>query len=337
MKAVIFAYSRRGLVTAERVIAVMPGAQCYTLERLAGGRFATIPKPSQVFYGDCFSSADALIFIGSCGIAVREIAPFVRDKRTDPAVVCIDELGQFVIPLLSGHIGGANAMARKLAPSLGATAVITTATDINGRFSVDAWAAENGYRICDMEAAKAVSAAILEGDMLLKSDFPITTALPAGVIPGCCGDLGIYITFRTEKPFLQTLRLIPKVLRLGIGCRKGMEAEIIGATVANVLSEHGLDERAVKSVASIDMKSGEPGLLEFCRSHGWPVEFYSPEELRAVQGEFASSAFVRSVTGVDNVCQRAAMIGAETLLVEKTACGGVTVAVAAEHWEVRFG
>ncbi|MDD5864414.1 MAG: cobalt-precorrin 5A hydrolase [Firmicutes bacterium] len=337
MKAVIFAYSRRGLETAKRVTEVLPDAEINAPQRLEGDGIGVLPKPSRPFYGACFSSAEALIFIGSCGIAVREIAPFVRDKRTDPAVVCIDELGRFVIPLLSGHIGGANALAGKLARALGATAVITTATDINQRFSVDAWAASEGYWISDLQTAKAVSAAILEGDVPLKSDFPIATPLPSGVVQGSRGDLGIYITFRRKEPFSKTLRLIPKVLHIGIGCRKGIRAENVETAVETVLSEHDLDVHAVKCAASIDRKQSEPGLLAFCQKHGWDVTFYTPEELRAVQGAFPPSEFVQSVTGVDNVCQRAAMLGAQTLLVEKTACDGVTIAVAAEHWEVRFG
>lgn len=339
MKAAIFAYSRQGLDTASRVKKALAWEEirCYTVARLAGEGFDPIPKPSRDFYGACFSWADAMIFVSSCGIAVREIAPFVRDKRRDPAVVCLDELGQFVIPLLSGHIGGANALAGSLAEKLGATAVITTATDIHGKFSVDTWAAEGGYAISDMKTAKAVAAAILEGEVPLTSDFPVVTQLPPGVVPGSGGELGIYITCRTAEPFENTLRLIPKVLRLGIGCRKGVQTETISRAVDQVLRENGLDPKSVKCVASIDLKAQEPGLLEFCREKGLPAEFYTSEELMDVPGHFAPSEFVRGVTGVDNVCQRAAMLGAETLLVEKTVCGGVTVAVAAEHWEVRFG
>lgn len=339
MKAAIFAYSRQGLDTARRVKEALgwEDMRLCAPERLAGEDVFSIPKTSRGFYGDCFLEADALIFVSSCGIAVREIAPFVRDKRRDPAVVCLDELGRFVIPLLSGHIGGANALAGSLAEKLGATAVITTATDIHGKFSVDTWAAEGGYAISDMKTAKAVAAAILEGEVPLKSDFSIVTELPPGVIPGSGGELGIYITCRMTEPFGNTLRLIPKALRLGIGCRKGVQPETISRAVDEVLRENGLDPQGVKCVASIDLKAQEPGLLEFCRERGLPAEFYTPAELMDVPGHFAPSEFVRGVTGVDNVCQRAAMLGAETLLVEKTACGGVTVAVAAEHWEVRFG
>lgn len=339
MKAAVFAYSRRGCETARRVKEILGEDQwrLYTMERLVTEDFAPIPKPSCPFYGECFSWAEAMVFVGSCGIAVREIAPHVRDKRTDPAVLCVDELGRFVIPLLSGHIGGANALALRLAEELKAVPVITTATDINGKFSVDAWAARNGYAIGSMKAAKAVSAAILEGNVPLKSDFPIVTALPAGVAEGSSADVGIYLTCRTAEPFAVTLRLIPKMLHLGIGCRKGTPASAIAGAVSRVLEEQGFDCRAVKCVASIDLKAEEQGLLDFCRDHHWPVSFYTAQELAAVEGDFTASSFVRSVTGVDNVCERAALAGAETLLVRKTARDGVTIAVAAEHWEVRFG
>ena len=338
MKRTVFAYSRRGCETAQRVMAALPGDwRAYAPERLAAGAFAPLPKPSARLYSQRFADSDALVFVGSCGIAVREIAPWVRSKCADPAVLCVDERGSFVIPLLSGHIGGANALARQLAAALDATAVITTATDINGRFSVDAWAAENGMTIDDMAAAKAVSAGILERDIPLRSDFPVSGPLPAGTVPGERGTLGIYITCTTARPFDRTLRLIPRRLHLGIGCRRGASATAIAAAVESVLSRSGLDIRAVKDVASIDLKAEEPGLLEFCSRMGWPVGFYTAEELSAVPGDFTPSDFVRSVTGVDNVCERAALAGGGELIVRKTAADGVTVAAAMEKTEVRFG
>ena len=159
MNVAVFAYSRRGCETARRVLACFPDAICraYTMERFLTESFLPLQKPSQPFYGGLFAWADAMIFVGSCGIAVREIAPHVKNKTADPAVLCLDERAGFVIPLLSGHIGGANALAAHLAAQLGAVPVITTATDVNRRFSVDAWAAEQGFAISDMKTAKAVS------------------------------------------------------------------------------------------------------------------------------------------------------------------------------------
>ena len=337
MKIALFAFSRQGCETARRVMECFPSdtLQSYTVERLRAPDFQTIP-PSPDFYGRVFRESDALVFIGSCGIAVRKIAPYVRDKRTDPAVVVLDELGTFVIPILSGHIGGANDLARDLSEKLRATPVITTATDIHHKFSVDAWAVQNGCVISDMKAAKAVSAAILEEAVPLSSEFPIATGLPNGVIPGENGNVGICITVHRQEPFEKTLRLIPKILHLGIGCRKGISADTIREAVDGVFQQQGLDFRAVKCAASIDLKAKEPGLLEFCGQRNLPVSFYSAQELQSVPGAFTSSEFVRGVTGVDNVCERAALMGGARLIVKKTAGSGVTVAVAAEDWEVHF-
>jgi len=304
MKIAIFAYSRGGCATARRVRAVLAEAEtvCYAVPRLEEAGFLPLAKD---IYRERFSSMDALIFIGACGIAVREIAPYLVSKKTDPAVLCIDEKMQFVIPLLSGHIGGANDLARRLAAALGASAVITTATDVNGKFAADAWAAKG--------------------------------ALPGGIVEKTQGALGIVIGYCTKEPFAETLRLTPRVLRVGIGCRRGTAQETIEAAVAAVLSAHQLDPSAVKGVYSIDLKQQEAGLLAACAKHNWPTVFYTAEELRSVPGEFTDSHFVQEMTGVGNVCERAAMRGAEKLLVKKTAVDGVTVAVAAEHWEVTFG
>ena len=149
--------------------------------------------------------------------------------------------------------------------------------------------------------------------------------------------MGIYLTATNAEPFENTLRLIPKVLHLGIGCRRGTEKEAIERAVTQVFKENGLDFRAVQSAASIDLKKDEEGLLSFCEEQNIPIRFYSAVELEAVPGEFTPSPFVRKVTGVDNVCERAALIGADHLIVKKTACHGVTVAVATEKWEVHFG
>lgn len=336
MKIALFAYSRGGCAAARRVLSTLPETQAcaYTMPRFEEAGF--LPLSGEV-YRESFSSADALIFVGACGIAVREIAPYLASKKTDPAVLCIDEKMQFVIPLLSGHIGGANDLARRLAAALGASAVITTATDVNGKFAADAWAAKNECVISSMLLAKKVAAEILERDVPLVSDFPIKGVLPGGIVEKTHGALGIVIGYRTKEPFAETLRLTPKVLHVGIGCRRGTAQETIEAAVAAVLSAHQLDPSAVKGVYSIDLKQQEAGLLAACAKHNWPTVFYTAEELRSVPGEFTDSPFVQEMTGVGNVCERAAMRGAEKLLVKKTAVDGVTVAVAAEHWEVTFG
>lgn len=337
MNITLFAYSRQGCRTARRILACFPAdlTQAYCPERFTEGSLLPLPQNGS-FYAECFARSDALVFVGSCGIAVRKIAPCVRDKKTDPAVVCVDEKGIFAISLLSGHIGGANALTRKIADAIGATAVVTTATDINRRFSVDAWAAQNGLVIDNMTLAKAVSAEILERSIPLSSDFPVVSDYPAGVEPGTRGDLGIRISWSTQSTFSRTLHLIPKCLHLGIGCRKGISAEAVRDAVSSVLQQHRIDLRAVKAIGSIDLKAQEAGLLQYCRDIGIQPEFYTVRQLLEVPGEFSRSSFVQTITGVDNVCERAALRGADNLIVKKCAVNGVTVAVAEEKWEVSF-
>ena len=300
-----------------------------------------------------FEQSEVLIFIGACGIAVRTIAPFLDSKYTDPAVLVADEQGRHVISLLSGHLGGANAWTQFLAEGLQADPVITTASDVNGRLAVDVWAVRHGLQITDRTLAKYAAAVFVTGEPLpfyAEPGYVDIAALPeefnrfetkeafwnaaerrkqeqiAGIV------VSVHSGWQTN-----VLRLVPQRVVLGIGCRRGTAQETIEAAVAAVLSAHQLDPSAVKGVYSIDLKQQEAGLLAACAKHNWPTVFYTAEELRSVPGEFTDSPFVQEMTGVGNVCERAAMRGAEKLLVKKTAVDGVTVAVAAEHWEVSFG
>lgn len=292
------------------------------------------------FTGDLFKRVDALIFIGACGIAVRAIAPYIQSKTSDPAVIVADERGEHVIALLSGHIGGANELARRIAGFTGGEAVITTATDVNGRFSVDAWAAKHGCVIDSMEKAKAFSVAILRRDLPLMSDFEICEKLPEGVFIGSEGECGAIISVRTDvSAFEGAVRLIPRILHMGIGCKRGASKERIEAAFRRAFSEAGIDRRAVRAVASIDVKRNEEGLIEFCRDNALPVKFYSAQELAAAEGEFSHSDYVFKTVGVGNVCDRAAALSAGAnakLIVQKTILDGVTIGVAQEKWSVSF-
>lgn len=336
MKLAVLAFTRRGCVLARKGAEILnpDGCRKFAPAAFCPEDFEVYQPPLSEFVKPLFSWADVLLFVGSTGIAVRAIAPWVKDKKTDPAVVVMDEGGQFVISLLSGHIGGANELAKQLAQALGATGVITTATDVRGRFSVDDWAARNDLTIGSMEAAKKVSAAILEGDVPLLCDYPIATDLPRGVVPGDSGPVGIYIGWRDFSPFDTTLRLIPKVLNLGIGCRRDTPEEKIAGAVRQALGPIPLE--AVKKVVSIDLKSRESGLLSFCTHRKLPAVFYSAEELNRVTGDFPASQRVMQVTGVDNVCQRAAMVDGKKCILPKTALDGVTVALAETEWEAVF-
>ena len=339
MNIAFFTYTRKGCAVVRRILTDFDNSdiRAFTMERFCEVDFLPLDTSSDAVYREMFSWADVIVFVSACGIAVRKIAPYIKDKCTDPAVICIDDSAKFVIPLLSGHIGGANELAMKIAKRLNSVCAVTTATDNNNKFAVDTWAVKNGFKISSMSLAKAASAEILERNIPLLCELPVVSDYPNGVEYGENGELGIYIGWEKKIPFERTLHIIPPILHLGIGCRKGISIEAIRSAVDTVLEEYNIDKRAVKCVASIDIKAQEEGLLEFCRENQWEAQFYTADELRSVQGDFTSSEFVKSITGIDNVCERAAMMGAEKLIVKKTAKNGVTVAIAVENTEVRFG
>ena len=289
---------------------------------------------------EAFSRCRLLIFIGATGIAIRSIAPYIRSKTRDPAVLSIDEQGKFVIPLLSGHIGGANSLATGIAAVLKAVPVITTATDVNELFAVDEWAARHNMSIFNMDAAKTFASYLVDCKKVgVKSDFPIKGALPKGLVLAEEGPVGMAISLRkTVQPFVETVVLRPRILHLGIGCRRGTPMDKIEEMVIQELKKLKVTLSVVKGIASIDVKKDEQGLLAFADVSVLPVRFYSSAELNAVEGDFTPSAFVAQTVGVDNVCERAAVLdsGGGRLLLRKTARNGVTLAIAAEDFVVDF-
>ena len=310
------AFTDRGAALAESLSAALGGTVSRAGEELR----------LTAWTGEHFPRREALIFIGAAGIAVRAVAPYAQSKMEDPAVLCVSEDGRFVIPLLSGHLGGANALARRLAALTGGEAVITTATDLNGVFAVDLWAKRQGLRIPTPERIKTVSSKLLRGGTVtLSCPYPIRGEAPAGIVLGEDGE--IVVGFRETEG--EALLLVPRVLCLGIGCRRGTDAQTLEAAFTRFCRERGVRPEAVRGAASIDLKRSEPGLLAFCAAHGWQIAFYTAEALRRVPGDFSASAFVEARTGVDNVCERAAVLAAGGALVEKkVAAGGVTFALA---------
>lgn len=285
-----------------------------------------------------FNAADALLFVGACGIAVRAIAPYVKDKTTDPAVLVIDENANFVISLLSGHIGGANTLARAIADAFCATPVITTATDVHGTFAIDTWAVQQGLYIANPVCIKSISARLLEGETIkLTSDFPIEGKLPAGV---ACGENNpdVVITHR-ENTDQNALHLIAPIITVGIGCKKGTQAQHIECAFFDILKQANCHLKAVWKICSIDLKAQEPGILDFVQKYNFPFQTFSATDLNEVPGDFTGSAFVTRVTGVDNVCERSAVLsGGEgsQLIVKKQTKKGITLALAVKPYAIRF-
>ena len=324
MTVAVIAFTRRGAELGRKLAAALGGA-LYAPARFAADAGAEPVSALAAWTAARWEDSDALVFVGAAGIAVRAVAPHVRDKFTDPAVVSVDEEGRFAVPLLSGHVGGANELALRVAELTGGQAAVSTATDVNGLFAVDVWAREQGLAITDRALAREVSAALLEGKAVgFASDFG--HPCPAGLTQGPA-EIGVWVTARTGAgPFSRTLRLAPKGLILGVGCRRGTERAAIEEAAAEALA--GYEPLAVAAVATIDLKQDEPGLLAFCAARGLPLLTFSAGELSAVAGDFTPSDFVKGVTGVDNVCERAAAAAGGRIVVPKLAKNGVTASVA---------
>ena len=284
------------------------------------------------------------LFIGASGIAVRCIAPWVKDKYTDSAVLVMDEKGEHVIPLLSGHMGGAVEAAKEIERAMHAKAVITTATDVQGRFAVDIFARKNDLEITDRSLVTRISAAVLEDRPIgFYSELPLAEPVPKGLIQ--CTSMeelsdyayGIAVVDRARENFAcerkeNILFLRSRSFRsivVGIGCRRGTSKHQIKASLEKILKEHGLKLENVSCLASIDLKKEEPGILAFSREHHLPFYTYSARELQKVSGEITGSDFVLKTAGVDNVCERAARYCAPEgkLLQPKRIAGGITLAL----------
>ena len=322
-----------------------------------------------------FASCQLLVFVGAVGIAVRLIAEFIQDKYQDPAVLVIDELGNYVIPVLSGHVGGGNDWARFLGEALGALPVITTATDLHGKFAVDVFAAKNKLVISERGLAKEISAAVLRGEAIrffserevfgrMPKELQVMQLFPdnkqkaqaersaetcqepeaTAAQQRAWGGYSIYVGVKRQTDMEKTLFLHPKALALGIGCRKGKSSEEIEAFVLRTLQEAGLAWDSVCGVASVELKKQEQGLVEFCEK--WKLSFctFTPEQLAKVPGTFSESSFVQQEIGIGNVCERAAVVYASSLMkgtkkpalrLPKMAGHGITLAAAEIDWSVQ--
>ncbi len=319
MKCAYLAFTAKGHVLAQHLARTCPG----TVTRCGADGVSLAAWTAKQF-----ADADALVFVGAVGIAVRAIAPHCRGKAVDPAVVVLDEQGRFAVSLLSGHLGGANDLTRQLAAACHAVPVITTATDGRGIFAVDEWAVRQHCAVAEPERIKYISGTLLAGKRVhYFSDWQIEGEPPAGLEPAETAAQADFVL--TLTPEGEALHIVPRIAVLGIGCKRGISKCRLQEAFSAFCAANALAPQSVAATASIDLKKDEQGLLDFAKNNGWTTEFYTAETLRAVRGHFTASQFVKGVTGVDNVCERAAVKSAGgKLFVPKWAYNGVTFAVA---------
>jgi cobalt-precorrin 5A hydrolase len=342
-KIAVWAVTAQGVALARRIRRHW-AVEVFTSQRLAEESTAGDASPFERLADALalqFNRFTGHIFIMATGIVVRCIAPLLRHKTIDPAVVVMDDRGRFVVSLVSGHLGGANQLTRQVAERLGATPVITTATDVNERPAIDMLAAEQGLAIENPEAIKTVNMAILD-------DAPIAVHDPAGwlhrELPGAVrlsqeqvdGRLsppvsaGVWIddTVGDIPPGFLVLR--PPSLVAGVGCNRHTPAQEIGELLFTVMEDFGLAVKSVTAIASIDLKSDEIGLCKIAEKLNLPLQFFSKEELARVECVPTPSSMVAKHIGVSSVCEAAAILASRNgrLIVPKHNTRNVTVAIA---------
>ena len=325
-----------------RALAGRLGADLYLPDRLAGefgGRgFASLPP----LVGSTWAQYGRHVFVAAAGIAVRAVAPHLRAKDRDPAVVVVDQRGRFAVSLVSGHLGGANALAREVAAITSGQAVVTTATDVEGVPAMDDLARERGLAVADTAAIKPVNVALLAGD-------PIQVCDPEGWLglaappPEWAGRItvvpelavwdparpGVAVSWRTVPPQPEMLVLHPPCLCVGVGCRRGTPAAEISAALRVVLEEEGLALASVLCLGTVAEKQDEAGLLAAAAGLGKGLFFFSAGDLAEVAAPNPSERVAEHM-GTPSVCEAAALLlaGSDALLVEKRVLGNVTLAVA---------
>lgn len=338
-RTAIYAFTRKGARLGSRISEVLKG-DLYVSERFAGD-FDAMPFSSLApLVQSRFLDYGAHVFIGATGIAVRTIATLIRSKDKDPAVVAVDQEGRHAISLLSGHLGGANDLARRIADITGGEAVITTATDFEDLPSIDVLAIEKGMSIGNLDGIKHVNGALIEGGPIQVFDPEERVCLAEhaqGIrivnvdregewqpsIPG------LWVTWKEKVPGVRQLVLHPRCLVVGLGCNRGTTAQEIYRVIRELFGSHGLSLGSLRCLSTIDLKRDEQGLLQAASSLGTEIRFFPAEELDRVKVPNPSDMAKRYV-GARSVCEAAAIMGAGggELIVPKKISGNVALAVA---------
>ncbi|MDE6531718.1 MAG: cobalamin biosynthesis protein [Lachnospiraceae bacterium] len=352
MDICVISFTKKGLLLSDQLANIWSGEPLIIYTKYSAAWDAETVHPVTLvedtiekWAKDRMEENQILLFIGACGIAVRAIAPNLTDKLHDSPVLVMDETGAYVIPILSGHMGGANEIAMRIANAIGAVPVITTATDLEHKFAVDLFAKRNGLFIVNKDGIAKVSSKVLE-------DKQITVSVEAGHLSKCSRlPDGVHIieyppkqhadiVITTKKDhFDSDILLKPKEYVIGMGCKRGKEADEIEEFITRIMKETGIAAEQILALASIDRKKDEKGLLFWSRKYHVPFITYTAEQLKEMEGEFHASAFVMEKAGVDNVCERAALKACKDtgkIIYEKHAENGMTIAIAKREWRITF-
>ena len=350
MNSAAITLTRQGVDLCRRIEGAFPDTTVYVSDKydaLAPRHWRRFDGKMAPLVAEIFGQYEAHIFVMATGIVVRMIAPYIVDKRYDPAIVVIDVTGRFAVSLCSGHLGGANQLARELGSALGAIPVVTTGTDVNDTLAPDMLAKELGAEIENWDALKTVSAALVDGERVgvyadacvplpdlsrfaTKNVWRIESLAELGTNFRA----GVAISHSTDLPLPQTVPVVvirPKTLVVGIGCDRGTTIEEIETGFTQVFTAYHLARASIRNLATYVLKKDEAGLLEFIQRYRLSLEWYEAPAINRVEKLIPNpSDVVRKFIGVPGVAEPAALLSANTtqLLVEKVKCGRLTLAIA---------
>lgn len=283
---------------------------------------------------DIYEESQAIIFISATGIAVRMISPYIKNKKVDPAVVVIDDQGKFIIPLLSGHLGGSNELSKKISEIFPkSTLVMTTASDSRGFTSPDLFAKDMGFCFYNEEKLTEFTSAMVEGEEIylyseveINWDYSNFTRIYSLENIKDSQKL-IYISSKKISGKYNYLQIIPKNLHLGIGCRRGVGSKLMRDFIEEVFKDNNLLPEAIESISSIDLKSDEQGILELAKNYKAKTIFYSQEDLKKVEDMFEISEFVRKTVGTSSVAEGSCYLTSRNIIVDKKIGPSMTLAI----------
>jgi len=339
----IYAITKHGIGVATRLRDAIPVADLYVSEKLmaqAPPGAKAMPLPMGPVLADTFPAYDGHVFVISVGAVVRMVAPLLRDKKVDPAVVCVDDDARFAICVLSGHVGRGNEMTARVAAALNAQPVITTASDVRGTLTVDILGRELGWTLDDLDrnVTRGCAAVVNAAPVAFVHEagepefWPLDRALPEGVryvaslddvdpaafeIVLCATDREIAETH--PRHWANAVVYRPKSLVVGVGCDRGASIEMVERGVMSLLAAHRLSPKSVRAIATVDLKQDEPALIALSKAHGWPLEVHTAAALDAVPGIETPSETVKKHVGTRGVAEPAALrsAGAAALVVPK--------------------
>ncbi|TYR80613.1 cobalamin biosynthesis protein CbiG [Priestia megaterium] len=350
----IVAITKHGVDIARKLGRSFQQADVYYMSKFEKGdeqaaRIQLFTGSVRMLLPSLFESYKGLIIIISLGAVVRMIAPILKDKKTDPAVVVIDDKGENVISVLSGHIGGANELTREVAAALNAHPVITTASDVQQTIPVDLFGKRFGWVWESTENLTPVSASVVNEEQVAvvqesgeKDWWQYKRPLPENIkvyssihsALNAKPNAALVVTHRQlqedEQAVLDNGVLYrPKVIVLGMGCNRGTSADEIEAVIRETLDELQFSIKSVKALCTIDLKKDEQGLLEVKNKYGWDFVYYTPDELNQIKMDQPSDT-VFKFTGAYGVSEPAALLysQAEQLALVKKKSGNVTISVA---------